>query len=476
MAPHDSDSSGDEQEDYTETNVLLGYASKEPEDISHLGGRPEWLDPDSPPSAALARCKVCRDLMVLLLQLNAELPAQFPGHERRLYVFSCRRKTCRRKEGTIRVVRGVRIAPGSGTINTTKGEEEKSKPKQESSPTPAPPPPSNLGETLFGAKTLGLSSSSSSSPFASANPFSTGNGGSSGSSNPFSTNSNPFSNGNSNGNGTPAATTSEAPSKPAPTTDDNAAKEEERLESLPKTFAETLSLNNPQQQQAQPTTPSTPEPWPPESEQPRPYATSYLTDADYETLDPTPAPIPQATVQMDIDEDTSKSGGGKGGKEDRDVFESTMDAAFQRFADRLAQNPEQTIRYEFGGQPLLSSRADAVGKLLSTDDNDDDDNDNVGKVKVKSQNNKGAKGRGMPRCASCGARRTFEVQLCPQAIAELEADEDVQAQLEEGIDWTTVIVGVCERDCQAPGVGEGGAGYLEEWAGVQWEELTSGRR
>lgn len=40
MAPHDSDSSGDEQEDYTETNVLLGYASKEPEDISHLGGRP----------------------------------------------------------------------------------------------------------------------------------------------------------------------------------------------------------------------------------------------------------------------------------------------------------------------------------------------------------------------------------------------------------------------------------------------------
>ena len=41
MAPHESDSSGDEQEeDYTESNVLLGYASKEPEDISRLGGRP----------------------------------------------------------------------------------------------------------------------------------------------------------------------------------------------------------------------------------------------------------------------------------------------------------------------------------------------------------------------------------------------------------------------------------------------------
>jgi pre-rRNA-processing protein TSR4 len=42
MAPYDSDSSGGEDNDYTETNVLLGYASKEASDdtISHLGGRP----------------------------------------------------------------------------------------------------------------------------------------------------------------------------------------------------------------------------------------------------------------------------------------------------------------------------------------------------------------------------------------------------------------------------------------------------
>lgn len=42
MAPYDSDSSGGEDNDYTETNVLLGYASKESSDdtISYLGGRP----------------------------------------------------------------------------------------------------------------------------------------------------------------------------------------------------------------------------------------------------------------------------------------------------------------------------------------------------------------------------------------------------------------------------------------------------
>jgi hypothetical protein len=41
MAPYDSESS-DEGEDYTETNVLLGYATKDStgDTVSHLGGAP----------------------------------------------------------------------------------------------------------------------------------------------------------------------------------------------------------------------------------------------------------------------------------------------------------------------------------------------------------------------------------------------------------------------------------------------------
>lgn len=48
MAPYDSDDSLDEDQDYTETNVLLGYASKDADDdtISRLGGRP--VSPTSP--------------------------------------------------------------------------------------------------------------------------------------------------------------------------------------------------------------------------------------------------------------------------------------------------------------------------------------------------------------------------------------------------------------------------------------------
>lgn len=42
MADYDSDSSLEDASEYTETGVLLGYATKEPTDdsVSHLGGEP----------------------------------------------------------------------------------------------------------------------------------------------------------------------------------------------------------------------------------------------------------------------------------------------------------------------------------------------------------------------------------------------------------------------------------------------------
>ncbi|KAI8627237.1 hypothetical protein F5Y19DRAFT_183280 [Xylariaceae sp. FL1651] len=454
MAPYDSDSSADEEDAFTETNVLLGYASKDPGDdpTSRLGGRPEWIDAETPPSAALARCKICKDLMVLLLQLNGELPDRFPGHERRLYVFACRKKSCRRREGSIRALRSLKVAPGSKMVSSNsekKKKDEKPKPKEE------PKQPSNLGETLFGAKTLGTGQGS-------ANPFATSTSG-----NPFAGASNPFgaplklAQETTTGGSAPP----ESPTPPPPTETKSEAtaatttKTEEEIKALPKTFAETLSLNNnPQQPPATPAPP--PEPWPPESAQPPPYPISYLSDAEYETLDPTPAPVSQATARMEIDDNSA--GGGGGGKEDKEVFESTMDAAFQRFADRLAQNPEQAIRYEFGGAPLLYSKTDAVGRALAAADGPP--------AGVGITTSGGGGGKGMPRCANCGAARTFEVQLCPHAITELEAEEELSL---EGMDWGTVIVGVCERDCQARGVEEGQVGYLEEWAGVQWEEMGS---
>lgn len=342
--------------------------------------------------------------MALILQLNAELPDKFPSHDRRIYVFACRRSTCRRREGSIRALRGVRVwkDAGEGADDAMQVEQEKEEKKEPEQPKP------RLGDALFGGGSAFGEGSGPANPFSSsgANPF----GSAASSANPFS----------SSTQASPAA--SQSTEKPAPP--------EDAEKNLPRSFAETLSLNAPK-----PAPPPEPEAWPAEDAQPKPYPTLYLDQADFETLDPTPTTMPANARIEDADAPEPSI-------LDREAFESTMDATFQKFADRLSQNPEQVIRYEFGGAPLVYSKTDAVGAAISN----------------------GA----IPRCPACGGRRTFEVQLTPNAIAELEED-DLSL---EGMEWGTIIVGVCEADCVPRYTEQGEAAYLEEWAGVQWEELS----
>lgn len=359
--------------------------------------------------------------MVLLLQLNGELPERFPGHERRLYVFACRRHACRRKDGSVCALRGVRVwkkqeEQKQGEMReeeeTTQIVSEGEAPRTDNGPASG-----LLGDALFGgANALG------------------------GGENPFSTSVNPFSSAPSPASPptAPASSSSSSNDKNPLTSDPASSREGDAtpVPALTKTFAETLSLNAPPPSQpAAAPAPAAAEPWPEASQQPRPYPTSYLSDADYETLDPTPEKVPDQARLEDAEAPEPSA-------LDREAFESAMDAAFQKFADRLAQNPDQVIRYEFAGAPLLYSKTDRVGQRLG--------------------------GAGIPGCANCGGQRAFEVQLTPNAIAELEAG-DLSL---EGMEWGTIIVGVCGLDCVPRHTAQGDAGYLEEWVGVQWEELS----
>jgi len=164
---------------------------------------------------------------------------------------------------------------------------------------------------------------------------------------------------------------------------------------------------------------------------------------------------------MDIDAGEGASGGAD--MDVKDAFESSMDKAFQRFADRMSQNPEQILRYEFAGSPLLYSKTDAVGKLLAPHQ------ESAAATSAKVKTVAAAGKSGMPKCTNCGGERLFELQLTPYAIVELEAEELGL----EGMEWGTVILGVCSKDCVQRGQKEGEVGYVEEWVGVQWEELSS---
>ncbi|TPR10042.1 Ca2+ regulator and membrane fusion protein Fig1 family protein [Aspergillus niger] len=309
MDPYDSDSSFDDEGDFSETNVLLGYAADEivEDTISHLGGWPTWLDDATPPPGDFAKCKVCNQPMLLLLELHGDLPNDFPDDERRLYIFSCPRKACNRKPGT-----------------------------------------------------------------------STG----------------------------------------------------------PRT------------------------PWPAQSDFPAPYTNFYL-DAEYETMSRPSTPTIPANVTIDNTEEEGPNGGAA---ELKDTFESELDKAFIRFSTRLGHNPEQVLRYEFRGSPLLYSHADAVGKRLHDPSKTANPSAKVTTVGGGSR---------MPRCEYCGSERVFELQLVPHAISVLEEGREgvgLGPKDDAGMEWGTIILGVCGKDCGPNQVGV--VGYREEWAGVQWEEPT----
>ncbi|KAL4931247.1 small subunit rRNA maturation protein TSR4 [Aspergillus undulatus] len=429
MDPYDSDSSGYEDEgDYTETGVVLGYASEEiiEDTITHIGGWPTWIDESTPPSGEFAKCKVCNNPMSLLLEIDAELYEHFPDADRRLYIFSCPRKPCNRKPGSIRALRATRYHKIHQPAQKTKKQETEKK-DVEQPKVQAPKP--DLGASLFGSNTL------TSSVSANANPFSLKQA-SAQSSNPFAA---------------PVASPAPAPpTKAEPQTNTTPS-----TSTLAESFADKVRVSSPEpSQQTEPQITGPPTPWPSQSDFPTPYTNFYI-DAEGETLSRPPTPKIPENVTIEAED----ADAGSGGADLKDTFESELDKAFMKFSTRLAHNPEQVLRYEFRGSPVLYSYTDAVGKRLY-----ESSLAKLGNGGVKTVSSGGR----MPRCESCGAERVFEVQLVPHTISVLEEGRDDVGLGDGGMEWGTIIMGVCSRNCGPREVGV--VGYREEWAGVQWEE------
>ncbi|KAJ5235300.1 uncharacterized protein N7469_004468 [Penicillium citrinum] len=404
MDPYDSDSSVDE--DFTETGVLLGYANDEviEDTISHLG--------------EMVRQRRSSSRRICKLQ---SLQSPYDPTPR------IARKPCNRKPGSIRAYRATRKI----NLENPQSHKQEGKPAEKApEPAPAPEKPKqDLGASLFGATSLTGSVS------ANANPFSSNPGAPSDGANPFAT---------------PKSAT------PAPPT-------KNETNELAESFADKVRLSSPEESSIPSTNPAAaikqaPEsagvqkPWPAESEFPTPYQNFFL-DAEYETLSRPSTPTVPDNVQMEpMDEE------GSGGTADlKDTFESELDKAFMKFSTRLAHNPEQILRYEYRGAPLLYSYADQVGSRLHPDPT-------VGKVTTTARGS-------IPHCEYCGSERVFELQLTPHAISVLEdGREGVGLGKDDaGMEWGTIILGVCAKDCAPQKIGV--TGWREEWAGVQWEEM-----
>ena len=343
--------------------------------------------------------------MVQLLQLDGELPDHFPGHARRLHILVCRNVGCNRKEGSIRAVRSIKVSSAALRPDL----------RPPTSCLSGSSPIKDLGKELFQGKMprpgpLG------------ANPF-----------------SGSYARSRTEGiaGGEERLFSSLQARTPPNASDDSEKDLMDHFERIPSSPRVVLDQNNASTARVSPPAHSTV------------FPLSYL-DAEYESLESpyqtAPPSIEGLQLVHDVGDREVSSQGSEG------TYESSIDRAFQRFAARLAQNPQQVLRYEFRGVPLLYSSTDKIGKLFSHQ-------------QLASYGSKPSK-PGLPPCPNCGAERVFELQITPHTIMEVERDEHGS----QGMEWGTIVLAVCGADCQGNKSGFDQVVHVEEWLGIQWEE------
>jgi pre-rRNA-processing protein TSR4 len=156
-----------DEEEVGGTSVLLGYADKPigTDAISaldsHLGGQPAWFD-GIEPDLELVKCKSCKQLMPLLVQIYAPLEGVY--YDRALYVFACKKPQCRRKIGTIRAIRGIKRDSAKEEAEMNRELEEQKRVERETRQAETKQIGTTIGDQIF-------ASDPTSNPFGS-NPFS----------------------------------------------------------------------------------------------------------------------------------------------------------------------------------------------------------------------------------------------------------------------------------------------------------------
>ncbi|KFD52815.1 hypothetical protein M513_06306 [Trichuris suis] len=128
-----------------------------------------------------------------------------------------------------------------------------------------------------------------------------------------------------------------------------------------------------------------------------------------------------ASIDLNAAKDKSKNYGA----EELESMSKEADKDFKRFRARIEQNPEQVIRYQRGGQPLLASQTNPFA---------------------------------IPACEQCGAERLFEFQIMPHLLTYMDLD----TVDEFGVDWATVCIYTCSASCDGAS-----QRYLKEYSWKQ---------
>lgn len=305
---------------YHTTSVSLAFADKKvsaSEKCSvlsnRIGGSPIWLSGNSVPSPELRQCLSCKQELTLLAQISAPLENTY--YDRVLYVLTCLEPSCRRKEGSVRAIRGIKRDKEKERLQREKEEEEKRvKQKQELE---------NRRKNEAKLKKLGEIGDQLTYGASSQNPF----GG-----DPFG--EKPF--------------WGKVSDSITPETIDKAEKVG-KATGKPPAYVDYSALA-----------------YGSKNEFP-----SYLLQVESEQLTPREQPLDNIHVGIEEpgEEDDTRCPSSSN-VEDSDSLAkqlnaANVDKAFQHFVDIVDNNPEQVMRYDRPLKPLLYSSSDKVAKIFS---------------------------------------------------------------------------------------------------------------
>ncbi|KAJ2448217.1 hypothetical protein GGF42_005186 [Coemansia sp. RSA 2424] len=478
-------------------SVSLGYSGGEMDGADDndpfackLGGRAVWLDSSSLlPDHSSAVCKQCGSDMVMLAQ--AYVPLDDSPYDRVLYVWACNRRACTGKPGAARAIRG-HLLNKEYALKLVKRNKASARrqPKGNDATTLAA-----LGGSLFSQASSGapkLDFGSVWRPSASA-VSTTGRSG--------------LFTGPIFGAKDVAAPLCQLGAESPETAPVTGA----QLESLSSHLG-TLDIS-----QNMPTEPSSDEmleriEWPQGAVSLPPQYLEF--DREHLNKDRLPERY-QAEIEHALEAAYGDGGGKRKGKKPADAssewaeekYERAArpkgtDAAFERFSRVVSQNPEQVMRYQFGGRPLLYTMQDSTAQQLlspasalrpigqsrnnhcssedDSEDDDDDDDDNGLRQRMR-----GYSTEALPRCPHCKGKRVFECQLMPALLTVLPLSSHVAPvptqdpssvlpsagrlvggrllqTLDLGIEFGSLLVFACENDCHS---GQIGTDHLGQSAG-----------
>lgn len=196
----------------------------------------------------------------------------------------------------------------------------------------------------------------------------------------------------------------------------------------------------------------------------------------------TPEVIPKQSNEKPMEIEEVNQTLSAGPNNELEEFEKSMgngmDEAFEHFIKCVSHEPQQCIRYDLGGMPLMYTNRDGVYKELFRGGNHYD----ASKV---------------PRCEQCGSKRVFECQVTPNIInlcnnstqstaSAAQSDDERKKELQDTLEnksagsgkadmeWGTILLYVCENDCCLDPATkdkskEGREQWIEELTYIQWE-------